>query len=136
MKTQKKQTKEERMTERLEKHYAVCAALAFHLGTKQDGKKVSLALWKIETRAHKAATEYCNGENGMDYDKWETVMLAAKYDVDNLFGCTVPGLIINGDARGYALKIDSESMHLYDGVGLSRDWGGNGILSPEINGEA
>lgn len=46
------------------------------------------------------------------------------------------GLIINGDARGYAIKIDSDCMKQYKSVGLYRDWGGNGILSPEINGEA
>jgi len=37
MEKQKKQTKAERRIERLGKHYATCAALAFHLGTKQGG---------------------------------------------------------------------------------------------------
>lgn len=43
-------------------------------------------------------------------------------------------LHINTDPRGYALKIDDTVMRsgTYDTVKLDRDWGGYGILSPQI----
>lgn len=48
----------------------------------------------------------------------------------------IPGVpfFVNGDARGYALKIkDAEMDKLFKaGIRLHQDWGGYGILSPEI----
>lgn len=34
----------------------------------------------------------------------------------------------NGDPRGYALKVD-----LRDGETLHRDWGGYGIIAPDLS---
>ncbi len=129
-------TKQRLRKERLEKHYATLDRLSEFLGKKQDGKKLSLALFKLETMVHKAATNYCNGENGINAFEWDNIRDNAIIFLVKLFGDKdIPGLVINGDARGYALKIDSDFMKQYESVGLPRDWGGNGILSPEINGE-
>ena len=48
---------------------------------------------------------------------------------------TVP-VFLNGDPRGYALKIEDEYMrtHQQDSR-LHRDWGGYGIIAPEIGKE-
>lgn len=127
-------TKVQRRKERLEKHYEILEKLSEFLGKKQDGKKLSLKLWKLEQHAHKAATDGCNGD--ITGEQWGKVVVETEAAVEKLFDGAVPGLIINGDARGYAIKIDSEYMKQYEQIDLHRDWGGNGILSPEINGEA
>lgn len=130
----KMHTKKERRQEALNRHYAFLERLSEFLGKKQDGKKMSLALLKLEREAHKAATDYCNGENGMTTEKWETVTDQIRFEVEKTFDSAVPGLMINGDARGYALKIDDEMVrhHYPSEIGFYRDWGGYGILSPEI----
>ena len=43
-------------------------------------------------------------------------------------------LHINGDPRGYALKVDDKWVCGNNAV-LKRDWGGYGILAPEFTGE-
>jgi hypothetical protein len=42
-------------------------------------------------------------------------------------------VFVNLDPRGYALKIDEAWMRKHNPA-LSRDWGGYGLLAPEING--
>ena len=40
-------------------------------------------------------------------------------------------VFLNGDPRGYALKIRDEYVRAHD-LAIHRDWGGYGILAPEI----
>lgn len=42
-------------------------------------------------------------------------------------------VFLNKDARGYALKINDEWMREHPDVRLHSDWGGYGILAPEID---
>jgi hypothetical protein len=125
--------KEQRQTN-LTRHYAFLERLSEFLGNKQDGKKLSLKLLKLEREAHKAATDYCNGDNGMTIDKWKTVSDQIRFEVEKLFEVAVPGLMINGDARGYAIKIDDEKVRNFypSEIGFHRDWGGYGILAPDF----
>jgi hypothetical protein len=44
---------------------------------------------------------------------------------------TVP-VFLNRDPRGYALKIDDEWMRAHPQFRLHTDWGGYGIIAPEI----
>jgi hypothetical protein len=44
-----------------------------------------------------------------------------------------PPIFFNRDPRGYALKIPSEWMHAHPEVSLHRDWGGYGILAPDLS---
>lgn len=113
----------------LEKHYKRCEQLALSCGIVIDGKKLSNKLWALETIAHTRATEYCNGV--IDCDKWEEVSQTIEDEVQSLFKNNLKGLFINGDARGYALKINDEITTLYYNF-LHKDWGGYGILSPTI----
>lgn len=41
-------------------------------------------------------------------------------------------VILNRDPRGYALKIDDEWMRAHRDVVLHRDWGGYGIIAPDL----
>ncbi len=43
-----------------------------------------------------------------------------------------PPIFFNRDPRGYALKIKSEWMHAHPELPLHRDWGGYGILAPDL----
>ncbi len=42
-------------------------------------------------------------------------------------------VFVNGDPRGYALKIHDSNRDLIDGCGIARDWGGYGLIAPSAN---
>ena len=76
----------------------------------------------------------CNGEG--DRIAQDAELNRIQIAVQMLFNCKLSGLFINGDARGYALKINDKIMQQeYKETGLHQDWGGYGILAPEINGD-
>jgi hypothetical protein len=145
-KYRKKQTKtmnkKETRQKELTAHYARCERIAKHLGAKAaNGKKISLALLKIERDAGDAALAQCNGETcGGQPFRGESEMSAFTGNVikrvSAAFGVAcVPGLFVNLDPRGYALKIDNEipaGAELIRETGMIADFGGYGILSPEI----
>lgn len=88
-------------------------------------------LRRIETRANSAACAACNGQPGMD--AWPAERDRARRAVAKLRPDGKPprGFFINGDPRGYALKIDPDVRKLP--AGMHKDWGGYGILAPEID---
>ena len=96
-----------------------------------------LTLRRLEERANRAAVRYCNGE--ISSEQWELSKWDIIASVSRLFkGGNLPkGFFINGDPRGYALKINSGNeagqVHHpeYIPAGLHTDWGGYGILAPE-----
>lgn len=154
--TPKKLNKRERRAQQLLAHYATCERLASALGVpaaKADGKKISVALWKLERDARQATAAHCNGEVatvtapdgervtldfGSDEDAGEKLDKVVAARMLAIFGKLPPGFFVNHDARGYALKIDpdnAEGKALIEKCRLHTDWGRNGILSPEIDGE-
>lgn len=126
--------KRQRRQMQLERHYRALEKLAMKCGTTNpNGKVLSVRLLKLERIAHKAAEKYCNGEIG------EIVLTATENTITEkiffMFGSIPSGFFINNDPRGYALKIKSEIMQTdYAGIGLQKDWGGYGLLAPEIDG--
>ena len=144
-----KLNKRERHAAALLAHYATCERLARCLGvTDPDGKKISVALLKLERDASNAACAQCNGEavNGQPFrtdEAWEDFKRSIAERVAMVFGRSPraehapAGFFFNSDPRGYALKIDNENpegLALIRAVGLHTDFGGYGILSPEIDG--
>lgn len=141
-------TKKDRRKAQLDRHYAALVRLAKACGVeKADGKKLSVRLLKIERLAHEGATAYCNGETYGIYDfnndetAWEAFSERIAEMVQDVFGGELPPyFIVNGDARGYALKIrgaeagNDYGRDLIERTGLQRDWGGNGLLAPTIDG--
>lgn len=121
------------------KHYATCERLALYLGmpaSRVDGKKISVALFKAENDTSKRAEQYCNGE--CPEGDWIACKIVTNILIEDALGKLPPGFFVNSDPRGYALKIDNESPEgkaLIDAVGLQTDWGGYGLLSPEITGD-
>lgn len=104
-----------------------------------DGKKISVALFKLERRGQARAARMCN-----DYDytqEQQDIEQDSIYcGLSRIFAAKVPpGYFLNSDPRGYALKIDNEvpeGLALIRACELHTDMGGFGILSPEITGEA
>jgi hypothetical protein len=109
-------------------------------GCTSTGLQIWRKLRRLETKAHQAATAYCNGETlrigakvydyRLDEDcsdrfKSEQIIPAIK----RIFGHVPQGFFWNTDARGYALKLESENVP----EGMHQDWGRYGILAAEIN---
>lgn len=129
-------TKQQRRTEQLEAHYRSLERLAARCGVANpNGKKLSVALLKLEREAHQAAEDYCNGVRFQESEEaWDNFTESIKEEVQALFKQNLDGFFVNGDPRGYALKIQTEQMKAYETIRLHQDWGGYGILSPEITG--
>ncbi|MCP3975942.1 MAG: hypothetical protein GY720_15785 [bacterium] len=81
-------------------------------------------LRRVETEAHHDATQNCNV--GMP-EGWRD---RHEGRAQRLLGDTEGRIWVNGDARGYALKMD-----LREGERLATDWGGYGLIAPEIGPE-
>ena len=94
-------------------------------------------LRRLEVKGHWLAEKYCNGEIVMDAWDTETEKIINKiYKILGKEKCIETGLFVNGDARGYALKLREEWTSAYrnNGGSFYTDWGGYGILAPEFNG--
>lgn len=109
----------------------------FRLPADTDPIKLCKQLRRIEAKASRAAEDYCNGDLTMeDFEAFEAKTLKA---VDKLLGHVALGVpvFVNGDPRGYALKIRAEWVRdgyaLRPPVTLHRDLGGYGILAPDLS---
>ena len=100
-------------------------------------------LHRLEVKAHKLATDYCNGENGVNTDNWDKLCYPILQSVRKILKINNEYLlasddswpiILNGDARGYALKIHDSYVSERQ-LSIHKDWGGFGIIAPEFNGE-
>lgn len=102
---------------------------------KANGLKMWRALRKLETLANAHATYYCNGRNGSGFEygaeNWENFLTLLMPQVEKIFGHVPKGFFVNGDARGHALKLDSEKVKIPDG--METDWGRDGILAAMID---
>lgn len=121
----------ERVAESRKAHHKALESLAT---IKVDGLKVWRKLRELERDANAVATARCNGQaylgrECLTDEQWETYCKSIEYAVGKLFGIVPAGFFVNGDPRGYALKIESDTLP----AGLHRDWGNYGILAPEIN---
>lgn len=126
----------ERKAQRLLNHYATCERLARYLGHPDpDGKRISVVLWKAEQLGQKRALGLCNTPNYGFQAKRDYV--SAVDMVRKTLGVLPPGFFVNSDPRGYALRINGdneEGKKLIDAVGLQQELGGDGVLSPTIDG--
>lgn len=139
-----KTPKEVLQRERMAHHRALETLRAPHCN--KSGIQLWRKLCEIERLTHAGATAYCNGENirlswplfgPRDYDfrtdqnAWENLRKVAKDCVRNIFGHVPTGFFVNGDARGYALKLDPDAVTISQG--MHTDWGRNGILAARID---
>ena len=124
-----------------ERHLKALASL--HPNPAADGRAILRRLRRFERIAHDATTAQCNGGayngqpfrpywdadgNETDGTPWELFRAEITAKVATIFGGRLPaGFFINGDPRGYTLKIKPGHVP----AGLETDWGGNGILAPD-----
>ena len=91
-----------------------------------DSVALCKKLFRLENKAHKLATDYCNGEFKGDIEK-ETDKILAK--VSEILNTSTFNMFVNLDARGYALKFfDDYSKD----KPIHKDWGGYGIIAPDF----
>ena len=141
-------TAQDHITIRRAAHHAALETLA-NLPSG-EGVKLWRKLRRIETAANAAATAQCNGSdyNGQPFrpdwhpdgsmgtndnpTPYEVFCDSIRARVAKTFGGELPkGFYLNQDPRGYSLKIDKERGGIIPS-GMETDWGGYGILAPEI----
>ena len=85
-------------------------------------------LVRLENRANRICTMQCNGEG--DSEKLDIQLSKIEQKVLKLIpNLNKDSFFINGDPRGYSLKIKEEEAIK---LGIYRDFGGYGILAPEF----
>ena len=92
------------------------------------------SLHRLEARIHRENEDDCNGTNGLT-EKQEEARDARRFKSFQSLLPNVDGLFINGDPRGYSLKMHvKQTQELRSkGINLETDWGGYGILAPDFN---
>ena len=118
-------------------------------GTSDTSKARELAvrLYWLEEEAHKYSEWWCNGvdDSGNHYstEDWNANCTPVLDKVYKLLGLKIDHediyddshiVWMNSDARGYTIKF-SEEFTKKELEGIERDWGGYGIVGPEVIGE-
>ena len=134
-------TKKQRQAEQIKAHGENLLAI-FPNATERDPIALCKKLRRMEAKAQAIALRLCNGpEYPGGYDEVDALTGAILEKVNAILGNTgknpVP-VFVNRDPRGYALKISSEWTFAYcqqTGRRIYSDWGGYGIIAPEITGD-
>jgi len=135
--------KKTRMMQRITEHGRDIIAL-FPTATEQDPVNLCRKLRRLEAQAHALTVDCCNGafDDGEDGELLDIALEKILAKVRSLLNLTPGkalevGLFVNRDPRGYALKLDSHFVHgLTDAGGrIHRDWGGYGILAPDLTND-
>jgi len=100
----------------------------FNLPADTEPVKLCKKLFSLETKAHRLAERWCNGE--ITGEQWEAETDKILNKVDQLLGYSDKNISVfaNGDARGYCLKIKVKDTPSY----FFKDWGGFGIIAPDF----
>lgn len=120
-----------------------------------SGLQIWRKLVRLEQLAHACSTAYCNGERiqirwpigqrdaevnlrehdfaGLGSAAWEPCKTVILDRIRSIFGHIPPGVFVNTDARGHALKLDADKVKIPEG--MQTDWGSDGILAAEITEE-
>lgn len=125
--------KRERMYQDIKKHGdTISAIFGVVVNSDQDAIALSKKLFCLEQKAHQLSTDYCNGV--IDSEVWDKETDKILEKVDSILGFKKLGVpvFVNGDARGYALKISDEYVR-DNKLDIYRDWGGYGILAPDFS---
>lgn len=136
------QTQKETMYSQIAKHGDNLNAI---FNTGLDSVLLCKKLRSLEKKAASLALDYCNGDNNVTTENWEEkckpimdkvykLLNNGIYKDDRPHQRKVP-IFLNGDARGYALKINDsyvKALHT-QGKTIYTDWGGYGILAPDFS---
>lgn len=91
-------------------------------------------MYKLEAAASRLSLGYCCGT--ITTEQWETKTEKLLEKVRALLPKNGKHVYVNGDARGYALKVRGEVSEKlkYKYMPGHTDWGGYYILAPELRG--
>lgn len=113
----------------------------FPNATERDPVKLCKKLRKLEREGEALGLRLCNGPEFKNEDGIDLVEARILIKVDAILNFTqekIP-VFVNRDPRGYALKIDDEWLRTIPTEAmrqrfspLHRDWGGYGILAPDL----
>ena len=120
-------TDKKKMYEQIEKHGENLNKI---FNTDYEPITLCKKLRPLEFKAHKLSTDYCNGD--IEYEFWESqtdIILKRVMKILNLK--TDFNIFVNGDCRGYALKIFDDYIRK-NNITIYQDWGGYGILAPDF----
>lgn len=133
-------TKREELLERIRKHGEQLLAI-FPQATERDPVKLCKKLRQIEAAGIAIGVRLCNGPNmsEQEQDNKTSAVMARLGELLQFQAAGVP-VFLNLDPRGYALKIEDEWMraNMRDGerghaiAKLHHDWGGYGIIAPDL----
>ena len=131
-------TKKQLMYEMIEKHGANLNEI---FKTGYDNISLAKKLMRLETKAHRLATDFCNGQDNLgnsidcsNIDYLEAKTLDKVCDILNIDKDNTCPIFINIDCRGYALKIHDIYVKEHN-LEVYKDWGGYGILAPDFREE-
>ena len=86
---------------------------------------------QLEVKLHHHAEMACNvplSENQERYhERYEKNAIA---EVERMLPMLVGKMFVNGDPRGYALKIHDKHGELIESCGIATDWGRYGLIAP------
>ena len=129
-----KQTNKERYTMNQQEKYIMNQRIQKHgdslktiFNLNIDSVKLSKQLFRLENKAHKLATDYCNGVVDGDSTEIESQKILSK--VAKLLNTNTFNMFFNFDARGYALKFFEDFSK---DKPIHKDWGGYGIIAPDF----
>jgi len=131
-----KLTKQERLYRAIENHGEKLNQI---FNTGLDNIELCKKLRRLENKAHRLAEHEANTGDDMSSDLSNLSARLYKLlfpDANSIkhHKDLYNAIFINGDPRGYALKIDDDYMR-QNKVNLHRDWGGYGILAPDFNND-
>ena len=111
--------------ERMQQHIKNLKRLFPRLRRLEDADALEI-LYRLEAKQSRAAVAYCNGD--MQMEEYEVLTARMLLRLQDILGRGAP-LVLNGDPRGYALKLDEEWCK---GKKIATDWGSFGLLFPDF----
>jgi len=135
----KKQAAHDEMYHRIYEHAENLNQIFPDLGIEGDYAahiKLCKRLRRLENRAHAIQERICNGELDLTDNLSDELDQRLLSSLDKIINFKKAGIsvFINGDPRGYALKIDDEYVKEHN-LDIHQDWGGYGIIAPDLSGE-
>ena len=117
-------------------HWNALRSIARRPKDPLEGVTLWRRLRKVELEASRAATAQCNaapfeGQPYREEAEWDAFCNRIAAKVAKILGHVPDGFTINGDPRGYALKIDPDKGTVPPG--MVTDWGRYGLLAPVID---
>lgn len=97
-----------------------------------DPVKLCRQLRKLEREASDNAVKLCNGDITQDAYEITGKKLREKLEKLLRFQAAGVAVFLNGDPRGYALKIDDAWLKANGSPVIHTDMGGYGIIAPEF----